>query len=78
MPATNITDTDELKDVLFDALCAHFEKQNWVQIQAAETLGVPQTRISEIKLHKHRQVSIDRLISYCNTLGINVTVTLVS
>lgn len=74
---TPVTDTNEFKGVLFDALNSYFEEHGWVQRQAAEALGVPQTRVSEIKLRKNNLVSVDKLLRYCNALGINIVVGLV-
>lgn len=71
---TPVTDTNEFKGVLFDALNNYFEEQGWVQRQAAEALGVPQTRVSEIKLRKSNLVSIDKLLRYCATLGLSIVV----
>lgn len=67
-----VSDSDDIKHALADAVLAEFVRRDLTQAQAAALLGVKQSRVSEIATRRFRAVSVDRLLDYAERLGMSV------
>ena len=67
---------DDVKVALLDELLAEFKRRDLTQSQAAELLGVKQSRISELANRRLRSISIDRLLAYSDVFGIRAGITI--
>jgi len=68
---TLAADLDFRSDLII-ALLDIFDQKGWTQADAADALGIPQPRISELRRAKVSLFSSDRLIGYLAKLGYHV------
>jgi predicted XRE-type DNA-binding protein len=59
---------------LMDALRRLIEDRNWTQVQAAEHLGIAQSRVSDLVRGKWQKFSVDMLVSLAVRVGLQPTV----
>jgi predicted XRE-type DNA-binding protein len=66
-----------LRSTLIIAIRDTIEKHKWTQAEAADVLGVPQPRISELMTGRVGRFTIDKLVKHLAVLGKRVSVTIV-
>ncbi len=67
-----------IRSELTMAIKAYIKEKGWTQVQAAESFGVAQPRISEIFQGKIDLFSVDKLINMLSRVGQHVSVTVSS
>lgn len=65
--------TEEIKSVICDAISNQVAAMGLTQRQAADRLGIPQPRISEIKHHRV-EATIDTLLLWAAHLSIDIEI----
>ncbi len=76
-----IADTPEeaanlkMRSQLMDVIEAYIERENISQAQAAQRLGVPRSRVSELVNGKISKFTIDKLVNMATRIGLTATLT---
>ena len=76
-----IADTPEeaanlkMRSQLMDVIEAYIEREHISQAQAAERLGVPRSRVSELVNGKISKFTIDKLVNMATRVGLTATLT---
>jgi predicted XRE-type DNA-binding protein len=66
-----------LRSTLIIAIKETIEAHEWTQAEAAQALGVPQPRISELMSGRISRFTIDKLVKYLAVLGKRLSVTII-